>query len=252
MSRVYNGRPLSIQEGVDYRQGWHSLVISYNEFLRQYEALNTQPLRDVREMQLLADYNAATFTPTGHAAPTTDGTLTASLQSDASYVLCTTPAGPSGATAGVYSTSIVERRYDPEWIANIRTGSSVVDARFWAGWSNADPAGIFTPTTQHVAAFRCDTTAESAVWRTVTCDGSTVTTTTTTANVSFGTAYNLRIRCNSTKNRVYFYINEVQVAEHSANLPGTSQALAYWVRVTTLHAVATKAIALSRMGMIHG
>lgn len=150
----------------------------------------------------------------------------------------------SGNTAGRESSATVtQRSWSPIFAARILTGANIQNIGYWFGLSSATLAGIDTPTTQHVAAFRYNITVDgTAFWRCVTCDGTTVTVTTTSTAIATSTVYRLRIELDDTNTEVRFYINDTLVATHGSanNPPGQTQQLYVVMDVTTKTAAAKR------------
>lgn len=166
-----------------------------------------------------------------------DATLSPSARP---YARATT-AGTTGSTGGIRPTNYggngenVRPEWFPEYVHHMGTRTLVTSIRLWHGFSSASLDAVDMPTTQHVAAFRYSTGVDgTAFWRCVTCDGaSNVTTTTTTVAIATSTFYDLRIEFTAAST-VLFYINDVLVATHTTNTPGTTTGLSPISRVITL------------------
>lgn len=129
----------------------------------------------------------------------------------------------------------VRTEWLPDYCHRFGMGASIASIRSWQGLSSAALDAVATPTTQHVAAFRFDTGVDGTnFWRTVTCDGaSNVTTTTTTVAMAINTYYKLRIEFTSAS-ECTFWINDVLVATHTTNLPGSTTLISAFSRIATL------------------
>lgn len=213
------------------------------------------PLREKRHMQFVKNPGAATGTAVGFAAaPTfaagTGQTITSDDDADGPFL--------RGATSGVLNNTwglesaftVVRRDWLPEFHARVKTHTDIAALRIWVGLASATLGTVGAPTTQHVMAFRYDTVLDTtAFWRAVTNGGVTPTVTATTSAVAVSTAYDLTVRCPDTST-VKFYVNGVEVASHTTQLPAAATLLGYFVRVATL-AAASKAVKWSRLALLH-
>jgi hypothetical protein len=196
-----------------------------------------------RLLEWIHDTGATTISALGTPITLTQqGTGTTVSSADTTtgpWELQQTAATTNSVAGRLSSATVTQREWAETWGIRIATRPSILNVRHWFGLTSADLSGTTTPTTQHVAAFRYDTgTDGTAFWRTVTCDGaSNVTTTTTAQSIATSTAYNLRIEFGASQ--VEFFINDVSVAVHSTNLPGASTQL-YRENVTTTLANAAK------------
>ncbi len=149
----------------------------------------------------------------------------------------------SGNNGGWSASGFLRREWDTDGLFVIKPVSLSV-CRYWVGFVNnlltADDPAVA------VAAFRYSTTADSgARWRAYTNDASgTGTVTDTGVAITSGTAQKLRVSMRG--GFVKFYINEVEVASHTTDLPAGATILQYVAHVTTLEAVA-KSIKLARI-----
>jgi hypothetical protein len=203
-----------------------------------------------RLMEVLANPGAATLTTVGFAAaPTASGTASSADGASGPFVRYTS-AATSGSVAGLNSAAAVCRR---DWLvdiaARIAVGATITSVRYWVGLFSASPTGSATPAA-HLAAFRYDTGADTtAFWRCCTDDGGAApTVTVTNVAVTASTAYDLRIRFKS--GSVEFYVNGVEVAEHTTDLPAASTMLSWYTTVTTLTAAA-RTVDVSRVMVAH-
>lgn len=178
---------------------------------------------------------ATTVSRFGLAAdPTSSGTLSAADTVSGCYELCQTGA-VSGNTAGrITAANVAFRDWNPRSTWKVLSAASIANIRWWIGFTSADLSGVSTPTTQHVAAFSYDTGRDGTVfWRTVTCDGSTATVTTTSVAIAGSTAYNLRIEFDEANANIKFYIDEVLASTHTTNRPASATGLkAQWCATT--------------------
>jgi len=212
-------------------------------------------VRNKREMQYLANFNATTKTNVGFGATFTDktaGTLAASLESDASYISYPTTT-TSGNASGWTSNAVARRDYAPEFVVRLRTdGTAITNSRYWIGLTSADLAAVGAPTTQHIAAFRYDSALDAtARWRSVTANGSSSTVTdlgATNGTIAANTAYTLRIVLGSSN--VEFYINDVLVRTETATLPSGSTNLNAQMTLTVTSAGTAKTLKFSRLAML--
>lgn len=119
----------------------------------------------------------------------------------------------------------------------IKTGADIANVRYWMGMFSATPMAASDPAV-HAAAFRYDTAVDgTAFWRTYTNDAvSTGTVTTTTTAIAINTAYRLRIVWAVGTATVRFYVNGVNVANHTTDLPTTTQDLGHIEQVRALAA----------------
>jgi hypothetical protein len=133
----------------------------------------------------------------------------------------------------------------------IRTGSPITVIRHWIALCNSTIITVSTPiATQQLAGFRYATDVDgTAFWRTVTSDGTTVNTTTTTSAIAANTVYLLKIDCRTTAGSVIFSVNGSVVATHAANIPLTTVLLSPFVQMATLENVA-KNIGIERQTII--
>lgn len=125
--------------------------------------------------------------------------------------------------------------YRSDWGIDCTFHVNVIDVtsiRLWIGLFVSDPSGTATPP-QEMAGFRFDTGAGDTAWQCRVRDATTAQTTTSGVAVSTG---NYLLRMLITTSAIRFYIDDVFVVQHTANLPGGSTLLAPWVRVTTLAA----------------
>jgi hypothetical protein len=197
-----------------------------------------------RQMSVAAPGGGTTLVTTGTAAPTvatTDVTPAADDTAAGPGVSYTTTAA-ADVDAGIVSAfGPVQTRWGPLFYARIMTdASAITSTRLWAGLTSAELATLAAdPTTQHVAAFRYDTGLDgTAFWRCVTAGGSAATVTTSTVAIAANTSYELKIEVDSAGTAVRFYVNGTLAATHTTNLPTTSTALGYTVRLRTLAAAA--------------
>jgi hypothetical protein len=144
---------------------------------------------------------------------------------------------------------VIQRRWAPYFYARIRTdAAAITSTRLWVGLSDAELGALTAaPTTQNVAGFRYDTGLDgTAFWRTVTCDGTSATTTTTTRPIAADTDYELIVEANTAGTAVRFWVNGVLAATHTTHLPAATAALAYTARLRTL-TTASRALRLGRL-----
>lgn len=167
-----------------------------------------------------------------------------------------TTTAASGVDAGVISAllGIVQPRWAPLFYARITTdASAITSTRLVAGLVSADIAADAGPASTGAYALaagawlRYDTAVDgTAFWRAVTGSGSNATVTTTTVAIATATSYELLIECNSAATSWRFWVNGTLAATHSTNLPATTAALGFIVRLRTL-AAAARALRFGRL-----
>lgn len=156
--------------------------------------------------------------------------------------------------AGWITAAFTKTRTDqnPIIVIALKTGSPITVQRTWAGLFSADPMAQDTHTAPalDIAAFRYSPAADgTAFWRTVTDNASgTPTVTTTTIAIAADTRYVLKII--ATTAAVYFFINDVLAATHSATLPTSTVSLGIVAETRTLENVA-KNIRLAKLMVDH-
>lgn len=191
---------------------------------------------------LSADSGAPTHTVSGTAANQSDST--------GHYLQCTA----SGAvTAGVdiAATECVKTEIGPIVTFVIKTGANlpVATERIWVGFSSASLATADSPTGAHVMGFRYAPTVDgTAFWRFVTNDGGADagTETTTTAAIAVSTRYILTIDARNS-GQIKGYVNGVEVAAHTTNLPTVTQALGTQCLVRDTAGGADKILSISNI-----
>lgn len=188
--------------------------------------------------QWIKNPNDTAFVNVGFVAGPTVTSSTAAATGDTATrpYLTVDTAATTNSVAKVVSAALnyVRRCFIPILNWPFRTGPSVATVSFWIGFTSASLDAVATPTTQHVAAFRYDTSVDgTAFWRCITCNGASgVTTTTTSVAVSTATEYNFRIEMDSSN--VFFYIDNVLVGTHTTNLPGNTTNVGLVQSATTL------------------
>jgi hypothetical protein len=182
--------------------------------------------------------NATTINLDGVSTALT-ATGTASLLQDSSgEYISYASAATTGTAAGVLTTFFGDTygNHLPFASAIIKIGAGANDLtaiRIWCGICSADPTAADTPGAVSLAAFRYATTTDGTVfWRTVTSDGASATTTTTTQAIALNTRYVLMIDW-SIAGRVIFSIDDQVVATHTANLPAGATGLGLVAQAVT-------------------
>jgi hypothetical protein len=141
--------------------------------------------------------------------------------------------------AGWLSTAFSQTRRNYRFIydAFIKTGGDISSVRMWFGLFSATPMASADPAI-HAAAFRYDTAVDgTAFWRAYTNDAGTPgTVTTTTQSIAADTTYRLRILFATGLGTVRFYVNGVNVANHTTDIPTTTQNLGHVEQVRALAA----------------
>lgn len=215
----------------------------FRELADQERLMNPRPIYfDRVVLEVFPDANAVTFQNRGWlVAPTYDSVdITIAAPTNAPYARIQTGA-VSGNSGGIRPTNYggngeaVRTEWFPDYMHRFGMGASIASIRSWQGFTSASLDAVATPTTQHVAAFRFDTSVDGTnFWRCVTCDGaSNVTTTTTTVAMAINTYYKLRIEFTSAS-ECTFWINDVLVATHTTNLPGSTTLISPISRIATL------------------
>lgn len=132
------------------------------------------------------------------------------------------------------SMNFIRRCWSPTLVFPFLIPNPATNVRIWIGIFNASLAALAAnPTTQHVAALRYDTGLDgTAFWRSVTCDGATANVNTTTAAVVAAAESVYRFEMEGAV--VNFYIDDVLIAQHVANLPGNTTFCGFGATVVTL------------------
>jgi hypothetical protein len=130
------------------------------------------------------------------------------------------------------------------WVCRFKTGADITSIRLWLGLFTASPSTASDPASQHIAAFRYDTTADgTAFWRTVTKDGTTINAAASSLAIAADTIYLFRIELDASE--VRFYSGTTLLATHTANLPTSSQTMAPCITLTP-HIVASRSFRYGR------
>jgi hypothetical protein len=236
---------------IDSTTGWAFMVNSLGQLLSM-----DYPTSRSRDMAVYVNPGAATITTLGlAAAPTLTATASSADSTDGPWMNHATTnvsANPSGVVSAAFT--ILRRDWEPEYGTTIKTDpTTIANTRIWVGMFSASPDASATPAV-HIAAFRYDTGADgTAFWRCVTDNASGApTVTTTTTAIAANTKYTLRIRTtNAGGGHVYFYINEVLVADHTLKLPTSTQLMGYGNRIVTL-TTAIRNLKWGRIEVFHG
>lgn len=195
---------------------------------------------------------AAALQPDGIAAPTTSGTLTASLQPDSAYVNAAS-AATAGAAAGLVTTTfnLTRRTYNPRFDCLIRTAAAadLANIRLWIGLFTAAPPNADALGAISALAFRYSTVAPDAGWVAVASDGTAqFTSSPLTSPLTADTRYLLSISVDTAANTATFTVNNSQSITISSSLPATGADLGVAVRLITTNAAA-KNIRISRFAL---
>jgi hypothetical protein len=156
-----------------------------------------------------------------------------------------------GNEAGWVSSAFsqTQLRFRPLWKAVIKTGSPLTAIRMWFGLFSATPATADDPAISGMG-FRYSTAVDgTAFWRCWSNDaagGGLVTV--TTVPIAADTDYILSIMVSEDATQILFFIDDVLVATHAANLPVSTTNLGHVERVTTLDVVA-KNIRISKVAL---
>ena len=208
-----------------------------------------------REAQMVKFPGSTTWVYVAMAAPGTLGAITSVDDADGALGNFATATTLNATNGFVSAANIMRRDWLGGWVTRVKTGAAtdLLGVRLWAGLTSADLALVATPTTQHVAAFRYDTVADSAggaFWRCITNAGnSDVLVTVTDVAIAAATAYDLRIELSATD--VKFYVNDVLKATHATKLPGATTILGHTVKVTNLIAATARNFKCGRMAFWH-
>lgn len=156
-----------------------------------------------------------------------------------------------GNEAGWVSSAFsqTQLRFRPLWKATIKTGSPLTNIRMWFGLFSATPATADDPAINGMG-FRYATVVDgTAFWRCWSNDGAGGgLVTVTTVPIVADTTYILSLMVSESGAQVLFFINDILVATHAANLPVATTNLGHVERVTTLDVVA-KNIRVSKVGL---
>lgn len=211
-----------------------------------------------RIIQVLANPGAATFTNVGLAAAPTVTSPTAAAsddQADGPHVRINTATTLNSDASIVTPFTICRSAWIPEFTTAVRTHTTLANIRIWAGLFSGTPVAAADPALVG-AAFRYDTSVDgTAFWRCWTNDGTTTgLATTTTVGIATSSKYRLRIEFRGTvgvnATAVWFYINDVNVARHTTELPGGStNNLGVHVGARNIAAGTAKSLLVSRFSI---
>jgi hypothetical protein len=181
----------------------------------------------------------ATVTSVYSAAPTLTATASNGDTAEGAFLNSSTTAVANNAS-GLISAAFTLTRFDwnPDFTVRIKTTTATTTTRFWIGLVSASPDGASASPAISMIGFRYDSAAQTTpFWQTITCTSTCVGTGSTTNTTSFAvttdTIYKFRVNCTSTSS-CDFYINDTFVANHTLDLPASTQNLGYAVRVQTL------------------
>jgi hypothetical protein len=203
-------------------------------------------------MEVLSNFNAATLTGVGVAAPSvsgTGGTVSAGTPDADGNWINLNPGNSSGNDAIYANYSLLRRDWLPEIYIRIKTPAATASSRYWVGFFSADPSGAATNNTIHSAAFRFDTSASDTNWQFCTGDGTTQACTDTSVAVTASTAYSLWVICSASDCKGY--INGVLKATRNTNLPGSTTTVGYAVAVSSLANGSGKSLSFGRVTILH-
>lgn len=217
-------------------------------------ALRSETPQDTsnRILEIQQNSGLTTIAQVGFAtAPTANGTASL-LETAIAQFINYASAATNNADAGWLSSAFSQTRFDyrPMWRCTMRTGGVITVVRNWLGLFASTPMASSDPAIDG-AAFRYDTGVDgTAFWRTWTNDGAGGgTVTTTTVAMTVDTNYRLLIAVDTAGANVRFYINDVLVATHVANLPTAAVNLGHVEQVRTLENVA-KSIRISKVALM--
>lgn len=195
----------------------------------------------------LTTINNAGFT----TAPTATGTASV-LNTTISQFISYLSGAIAGNEAGWVSSAFSQTQlaFRPTIQMTVRIGTTITNIRHWFGLFSATPATASDPVI-HGMGFRYDTGVDgTAFWRCWTNDGvAGGTVTTTTVAFTADTTYRLMIVVDAGGASIRFYIDDVLVATHVADLPAVAQNLGHVERITTLDAVA-KSVGISKVSLL--
>jgi hypothetical protein len=203
----------------------------------------------VRAWAIQQNGGLTTIAQVGFAtAPTATGTASVLNTSTAQFINYVSGA-VAGNEAGWVSSAFSQTRRDylPTWRGVIRTGSTLTNIRHWFGLFSATPATADDPAING-AGFRYSTAVDgTAFWRAWTNDGAGGgAVTATTVAVTADTIYRFMVVLGAAS--VLFFIDDVLVATHVADLPAAATNLGHVERITTLDAVA-KNVSISKVSL---
>lgn len=201
-----------------------------------------------RVMHWYANSGLTTFATVGMASPVLTGTVSAFDSSAGPHVRIDST-NVSGNVAGIVSSFVLTRTdWNTILLAKITTGTSIANIRYWIGLFSGDPRATGAPNL-HMAAFRFDTSVDSAFWRCVTGDGANRTAS-YGLNKPIASSSEFELLVDLTATRARFYIDGDFIVEINGTLPASGQKLGIVAGVTTLEASA-KMIRVNRISLAH-
>lgn len=171
-------------------------------------------------------------------------------------LLVLTTTGSANSSVYAYTSKddvAATRNAMPIWLTRVKTGADISNVRIWAGFNKdklTDMRGLSAPSGS-TAAFRYATDVDgTAFWRCVVSDSNgTATTFTTTVAIATNTAYVLGIDMTES-GHVKFYIDGVEVADLTTNLPDATDELDWLVILRNL-AASARSIGIGPVNMSH-
>ncbi len=189
--------------------------------------------------------------------PTTVGIMSPVSDSLGAWVRHTTAGlAADGEGAGIETTSfdILRAEWNPDFVARIRTPSSLTNCQIWVGLIGETIGSLTAPAGFPIAAFRFIQGTDSR-WTSYTCDGTATTEVKTTnfgtpeTSVAASTVYELWL--SFTGSAVRFWVNGVQcTADHSTTIPTGGSRMGF-VAITTHMAASAKSFDISRILIEH-
>lgn len=182
------------------------------------------------------------------ADPTSSGTPSSADTVSGAYETCTTGTTSGNVAGRITTTPVAFRDWNPRDAIKVLSAATIGNMRWWICYTSADLSGKATPTTEHSAGFRYDTGAgdntagagSTPAWAFVTSDGSAATVTQGVAAFTASTASTLRVEFDEAAGAVRGYVNDVLVATHTTNRPGSAQGMLKQWTATTLTNAARK------------
>lgn len=212
------------------------------------------PVQTGRVIQLIKEQGTTNLISVGIQAPTETnaGTSVDGTQFGVKRYITTSTTDDK---AGLITPALFRAGYNADCLGVTSVGNTITNYRFWLACTNTDLGGVGAPTTQHVAGFRYDTSVDgTAFWRTVSCDGSSnVTTTTTTYAIVAATFYKFRIvfvASGGSPSEIRFFIDDNLLAIHTANFPGSGTDLKLQAVCSNVSIASARRFEFSRFGVL--
>lgn len=202
--------------------------------------------------QVIKEQNTTSLFSIGMNAPTE---LNAGISADGAqfsakrYITTTTANDP----CGLITPAVARVGYNGDFLFVCSVGNTITSYRQWIALTNTTLKATGTPSAEHMAGFRYDAAIDGTVfWRTVTCDGTTATTKTTTVPVTGAQTSTFRIltvASGGIASEIRFFIDGAFVSSHTTNLPNGGQNLSMEISVNNA-AASTRRFEFSRFGLL--